>query len=321
VYVRENLDHRALTDTTFDSKPGAPGILKTRAWVYQERMLAPRFLHFLERELLLECKTTMTCECGCISDIVTIGARKYEIAQALASGDAKKIAFEWRQMITTYGYLKLTFAKDKLPAMAGMAKLFQEARNAACNAGIWEDTPVVDLAWETHNPGGIRTDTRVEKVPTWSWASVFAPVFHDYDIFWENVPLCDILHIDRCGMMLNLNEDTSKPYKLTLEGYTIPATLVYKENGRFCDLQIHGVEEKQHLGNDVALGDPGPSFVANGETVYCMLLLKNDIQQKSLVLNLVDQEEGIYRRIGVMRNNIGTDLFTLVTKKTQVNIV
>lgn len=64
IYIREKLRH--WTD------PGG-GILKerfplfTRAWVFQERILSTRTLHFCDRELVWECAETTICECDSVS--------------------------------------------------------------------------------------------------------------------------------------------------------------------------------------------------------------------------------------------------------------
>lgn len=38
--------------------------LMGRAWILQERLLSPRFLHFSSEELIWECKGAVLCECG-----------------------------------------------------------------------------------------------------------------------------------------------------------------------------------------------------------------------------------------------------------------
>ncbi|KAF2658117.1 HET-domain-containing protein [Lophiostoma macrostomum CBS 122681] len=55
VYVRKKIVHFG--------NPHAVNPLLTRAWVYQERLLAPRMLHFCERELVWECQELVSCEC------------------------------------------------------------------------------------------------------------------------------------------------------------------------------------------------------------------------------------------------------------------
>ena len=38
--------------------------LMQRAWTLQERLTAPRIIHFHESEMIYECTDSTTCECG-----------------------------------------------------------------------------------------------------------------------------------------------------------------------------------------------------------------------------------------------------------------
>ncbi|ORX97177.1 heterokaryon incompatibility protein-domain-containing protein [Clohesyomyces aquaticus] len=68
-----------------------PFPLLSRAWVFQERLLSPRFLHFCEEELVWECRQLSICECGNISSDSSpskdyyVTLRESEKAQALVS--------------------------------------------------------------------------------------------------------------------------------------------------------------------------------------------------------------------------------------------
>jgi hypothetical protein len=60
IYVREKLKHWNTIDhchlsTTYP--------LLSRGWAYQERLLAPRVLHFCQKELVWECMQKSLCEC------------------------------------------------------------------------------------------------------------------------------------------------------------------------------------------------------------------------------------------------------------------
>lgn len=51
--------------------------LLSRAWVYQERLLSPRVLHFCESELVWECREVCVCECGGLSEESSPGGKYY----------------------------------------------------------------------------------------------------------------------------------------------------------------------------------------------------------------------------------------------------
>ncbi|KAI8724343.1 HET domain-containing protein [Fusarium sp. LHS14.1] len=66
VYVREEFPH---WDDIQGSRLLQEFPLLTRGWAYQERLLAPRVLHFCRGELVLECLRTTVCECCCFKPI------------------------------------------------------------------------------------------------------------------------------------------------------------------------------------------------------------------------------------------------------------
>jgi Heterokaryon incompatibility protein (HET) len=61
VYIREKLHH---WNTLADGDLLSTFPLLTRGWTYQERLLAPRVLHFCEKELVWECLEDSFCECS-----------------------------------------------------------------------------------------------------------------------------------------------------------------------------------------------------------------------------------------------------------------
>ncbi|KAJ4348636.1 uncharacterized protein N0V89_010014 [Didymosphaeria variabile] len=72
LYFREQIDHQMRMDkyaawgTTYPRmNPTASYFpLLTRAWVFQERMLSTRVLHFGRNEMFFECRSSIECECG-----------------------------------------------------------------------------------------------------------------------------------------------------------------------------------------------------------------------------------------------------------------
>jgi len=328
IYVRNSIPHRALTDpvTPQPDLEYSPGHLRTRGWVFQERMLAPRYLHFLEQELAWECRMGVRCECHCQCDVVRMGSTKSEFANSLASNNPSALAFEWRQMMVIYCNLNLTKESDRLPAIAGIAKLFQEARGSTCHAGIWSDSVEEDLAWQVWQPGPWRytilkehTYARTEGVPTWSWASVSAPIMYDPLPVDKNERLCDFFEIGHPGVIPDL-----KSHKLVVNGYMVPATLVYEGKGEFCNLKVPGYDKPIQFGNDVSLGVSGPSCIPCDEVLFCLALVKCHLvesryQYKSLVLQKLDAEANVYRRAGILRHS--DNIFNDISEKSVINIV
>ncbi|KAF2803123.1 HET-domain-containing protein [Mytilinidion resinicola] len=195
IFVRRQARHDAFS--RFD--PSGPPLL-TRAWVYQERVLSTRVLHFDADELLWECSETFACECGAVEarntkratvkkgrpesgGPVTEWLDTYQWVDSKRSHDTirehpRLLRERFRGVVSDYGRLRLTKECDRLPALAGIARDFRGYSRGRYLAGLWEDTLWTDLQWETGTPAPTE-DTRVSHAPTWSWAAAAEP-FYDW---------------------------------------------------------------------------------------------------------------------------------------------
>lgn len=66
-----------------------------------------------------------------------------------------------------YGPRKLTRASDKLPAISGIASLYEENIGGEYLAGLWKNNLIEGLAWQSL--GWRRVSEK--RAPSWSWAS------------------------------------------------------------------------------------------------------------------------------------------------------
>jgi hypothetical protein len=176
IYARRPI-HHYLDDDFVSSHTTANWPLLTRAWVFQERLLAPRVLHFGE-ELTWECREASYCECSGASHMLKIAH-----ATSLSSGSSDStLHSQWRRLVMDFTWLRLTHESDRLPALSGAAKQFQMRLGRRYLAGLWDDNILEDLLWYaapergmeehryyTHRPFQWRS-------PSWSWASVEGPV-------------------------------------------------------------------------------------------------------------------------------------------------
>ncbi|KAL2826471.1 hypothetical protein BDW59DRAFT_179578 [Aspergillus cavernicola] len=142
LYFREMIDHHLEAVGQCDDEIGNPTAvyfpLLTRAWVYQERMLSTRIIHFGRYELFFECRPGIQCECGHIEDSEGgpgswQGLFKVEFATMLRYYDLARMGRDrpglqyhgaglWRTIVSCYSGLFLTKSSDRLPAIGGMAK-------------------------------------------------------------------------------------------------------------------------------------------------------------------------------------------------------
>ena len=105
VFSRASQDHDVYnwsrTETISADLSNYPTL--TRGWCYQERLLAPRVLHYTSNELIWECLEATNCECGALwqygGDPMLLQRR---FACGLSSDDFPGGEKEWRDMVASY---------------------------------------------------------------------------------------------------------------------------------------------------------------------------------------------------------------------------
>jgi len=145
--------------------------LVSRAWAYQERLLSPRVLHFCNGFLVFECMHQTVTEDGFISNTAQ---PKIDHMRAMAESTQRSLATRWRHAVQIYSSLNLTFERDRLPAIAGLAQQMVRYRKDDYISGLWTSSIIDDLAW--------RKPQRMNKrstAPSWSWAKGNGGIHYD----------------------------------------------------------------------------------------------------------------------------------------------
>ena len=135
--------------------------LATRGWVLQERVLSRRNLHFTKKEIFWECEESVVCETF------------PEVVQPLLDGYFRLIhrpikMQQWPEIIEQYSRCKLTYSKDKLIAVSGLARIVHKDCNDEYVAGMWRQNLEMQLPWYTYTPAPRLSPYAA---PSWSWAS------------------------------------------------------------------------------------------------------------------------------------------------------
>jgi hypothetical protein len=79
----------------------------------------------------------------------------------------------WQNVVSEYSKCRLTFDKDKLPAVVGVAKRIMEHTADRYVDGMWESTVLYDLAWfRIRIDRDVLPTVRTFRAPSWSWVSV-----------------------------------------------------------------------------------------------------------------------------------------------------
>ncbi|KAF2656826.1 HET-domain-containing protein [Lophiostoma macrostomum CBS 122681] len=166
-----------------------------RAWIFQERFLSRRVLHFGKEQMFWECHTDNCCETFPEGLPIRLKEETYIILKSVyncfqtrdfssyhAFGSLfrlqgltlkDKLEIFWETVVTDYTRCKLSRASDKLIALSGIAEDIYFA-------GIWKSHLPSGLLWIGRNHV---TRPELYRAPTWSWASV------DGYIEWHHSPL------------------------------------------------------------------------------------------------------------------------------------
>ncbi|KAF4461214.1 hypothetical protein FALBO_11993 [Fusarium albosuccineum] len=149
--------------------------LNTRAWVFQERLLSPRTLHFVSDRITWECE------------------RRHRLTEYLRGGrdGTRDLGFDTRYTepfsIGKTGYLHQFYAslvdpytvrqlshpnEGKLVAFASVARKCSSWFGGEYCAGIFRNTMPWGLVWRTSRGSKTSGEPSAYRAPSWSWASV-----------------------------------------------------------------------------------------------------------------------------------------------------
>ncbi|KAL5405542.1 hypothetical protein PMIN03_008399 [Paraphaeosphaeria minitans] len=187
---------RILEDDLWGKKLLATKIY-TRGWVFQERMLSPRILHFADSQIFWDCSTLSACEAlprglphsldakastdrnwrGRMQRMLFDTPQKYDVPVIGANDDS--IENFWRSALLSYTSCNLTDQGDKSVAIWSIAKLVRDVLGERYGGGLWESNLEEQLAW--HSYGVVSaSDGRLPELqsryPSWSWASMKGPI-------------------------------------------------------------------------------------------------------------------------------------------------
>lgn len=178
------------------AQPPVEGVLSTRGWVFQERLLSPRTLHFKSESISWECRSGDADE-----------ERQWGVAPDLrlkqnltwlehpekwywsVTGDPKfnkdlgaawHVHKAWTSFVNYYTNCKLTYPDDILVGIHGVTSLLAERTGLQNVAGLWTACIALELMWfptETINDTGVpfpyaSLESKTYQAPSWSWASL-----------------------------------------------------------------------------------------------------------------------------------------------------
>jgi Heterokaryon incompatibility protein (HET) len=206
---KDNLDlihpdeyHIGIQDFWLEGMTNQP--LLERGWVVQERMLAPRTIHFSHPQVFWECHHRIACEtypnrlpadAGVLNDLSMLWKQAHHkppqtpsryhrsdrppIISGLSYFLDDQAVDQWQALVETFSKCKLTMECDKLPAMSGIAKqIAREGLRGRYLGGLWEQDFERQLLWFIlFNTDQIKRPAQ-HRAPSWSWASLDGQISH-----------------------------------------------------------------------------------------------------------------------------------------------
>jgi hypothetical protein len=198
------LDSKDHNGGLLDNPNSIPGILLSRAWVVQERMIPSRTLVFTNNSVHWECR-----ECDASQDkpnfvrkmssddtaktpthpkelfalmrdfrvkglAENLDQREFmDIYDGLYAEKEVYIPFlkAWWEFVELYTPCSLTFERDKFLAVNGVAAVTQRFTRLRNCWGLWRDFIEYDLLWSVDPSGPVSRRPRRWRAPFWSWAS------------------------------------------------------------------------------------------------------------------------------------------------------
>ncbi|KAI8676201.1 HET domain-containing protein [Fusarium sp. Ph1] len=295
-------------------------LVNKRAWVLQERFLAPRILHFGKRQLIWECCEKDAAEVypdGLPPSLSTSSDAAFK--QLNSSDYISRVGryknrkddgnsaphLSWLRIVELYTDSELTVPSDKLIACSGIVKRMAEVVQDDYVAGMWRRYLEGELLWAAH--GNHRP--KEYRAPTWSWASIEGPVTPGEPRIQDSLITVQDYHLDYW------TDDQTAAIRggwLRLRGVLRKVTLEYRVGeGRYWDMLLDG--EKVHTQEETSPADSEPRVMldilhedfdqenAQG-LLFCMCARSKNEDGRSmyiLLLKMVQGETGTFQRIGL----------------------
>lgn len=330
MFVRRHLPHWLLPNPAHSLKSYAQHFpLLERAWVYQERLLSRRVIHFGPHELIFECNTSSACECSFMNNAPANLQLKPRHASILsleppsgfAINDVDMRAYQWRKLVEEYSALNLTYESDRLPAIAGLASQRDRLQHDGYFAGLWQASTTHDLLWQVRGTPAPKP-TQKSPIASWSWASVGRPI--SFEAGMHSRQDSDAVFISAFGayadgtIQSSYNPET--PKKLEITSHVLAAYLVVYSPPTGPNARAHHPElitncRAYWFCPDYALepttGLTGRQSLAvpqGGRYVTLLRIARDAERDYSLVLDIVEgsgAEMLVHERIGLLIEDDG----------------
>jgi hypothetical protein len=307
VRISHCLSHQHITgDSELLRRQASP--LLDRAWVFQERLLAPRTLHFGSSEMTWECNSCLACECGGISETQT-PTRGLKPAFAYVCQNRvprEEILDLWRKMVEEYTSLSLTQLSDTPNAVAGLASRISSKLGSDYLAGNWAEDLPQGLLWSVvgnrQSLGERRRSPAINpSIPTWSWMSLYCATQSGAKVSFHQLRNIDQDHrlsVQWCPSV-TVSADTN-PFGDVPLGHLEITTAVVSGTIKATTTSVRFlVIDKDGSGHVLFSDCPADEGVVDGMEVMCMLFGSTRRKLQIVLALKRSMESGCYTRLGL----------------------
>lgn len=317
--------------------------LATRGWAAQERILAPRIIHYTPSQIIWECGEQLLCETG---DKIRIHEHTYckkrniqpLVTQAIETSYSPsgkqsvtithvshiKRYKMWTECVEEYAGRQLTNPSDKLPAISGIAKIASSGENLGQYlAGLWSEFFVQGLGWRVIHKVPASPPPQKYRAPSWSWASTNAQVWFHEKNYGESYGKYAIKLVEQ-HMQL---ETSTNPYGAVKEGsYIVVESSCVIQSDTDELFEMFDPHMDRYYG-EPACSCPGSLDIAtellrkegsgnqdsiceSGHFDFNMLLYWTGYEARILLVKWVDQENAVAERVGTRyADNLRGEIF------------
>ena len=300
-----------LFDKKYWDRQLGQGPLHNRGWVFQECLLAPRVLYFAANQIMWKCFHEMKCE-GFPQGVphhtrpgdltfLWKSIRKQREKQTLARTH-REMEFRthilWNNLLESYSSCDLTYSKDRLPALSGVAQLFANATGDDYLCGLWRSKLIEQLVWRVPRP---KPKPLIQLgVPSWSWASTEGQV-QVTGLCSDYQSLIAIIEVIKHDIHKGLSSETAGT-SLRMTGALSLLAAEGLNDGRYISLGTKRLKGNCYIDNV----DVGLTWVNQEVFVLPCLTLHPWFPRRPsktrliglLLMPISDHETNIFRRIG-----------------------
>jgi hypothetical protein len=207
--------------------------LHSRAWTFQELALAPRLLLYTKMGLVWTCCTQRKPQLVSTHLPMTPNTAFHSpyfcIPRNHASEVYSKLQKDWDMIVTAYSRRKLTYYKDRLPAIAGIASFLQSFWKCEYFAGLWAKNIEMQLGWKIHINTLEPANGEVRR-PTWSWSSANGAIYDSFPSTLNSA--MSFVRFVSCKITPRYESDPNGEVawgRLELDGFIVRAAVVSEE--------------------------------------------------------------------------------------------